>query len=183
MRRASLVLGLAALSGFAAAQKVAPISLGVSAGAYFLTDSKMRDVFGNTVLTFGVTTASLHRPEAGKLAVNYNVITGRKDDSLFVMVPVTLGYEYHFGGDTSGYVQKTSNTLPYARIEAGAAYYDVAIHDGGNDQSFKAGGAFGGAEIGVVFNDRIGVNARYNLAQERFGVNLSGFSVGLTYIF
>ena len=174
MRRASLALGLLAFASAAMAQDSA--KLGVSVNAYYITESKLRDVFGNPAVTYGLNLSAINRPQANKLSYAYNPIAARKGNSNFFLLPVTVGYELQFA-------DRQASTLPYVRAEAGYAYYDVAIHDNGWNQSFKAGGFVGAVEAGMVFNKSIALKARYNLFQERFGVNLSGIELGVVYNF
>lgn len=174
MRRASIALGLLALASAAMAQDSA--RLGVSVNAYYISDSKLRDVFGNPAITYGLNLSAINRPQANRLTYAYNPIAAQKGDSKFFMLPVTIGYELQFA-------ERRASTLPYVRAEAGYSYYDIAIHDNGWNQSFKAGGFVGAVEAGVVFNRSIALKARYNLFQERFGVNMSGAELGLVYNF
>lgn len=175
MRRASLALGLLAIASAAMGQAQSA-QVGASVNAYFLTQKKMRDVFGDPALTYGLNLSSLTRPQANKPTFAYNPIAASKGDSRFFLLPVTIGYELQFA-------DRGSNMVPYLRGEGGYAYYDVAIHDNGIDQSFKAGGFVAAVEAGIVMNKSIGLKARYNLFQDRFGVNLSGLELGLVYNF
>lgn len=176
MRRASLAFALLALAPAALAQANQTARLGLSVNAYYFTEGRVRDALGEPALTYGLSAASLNRPRENKLSFAYNIVSAAKDDSRLFLLPVTVGYEKQFA-------PRRSSTLPYARVEAGFAYYDVALHDGDYDKSFKTGGAVGAAEVGVIFNGSLGLKGRYNLFQERFGVDLSGFEVGLTYTF
>ena len=177
MRRASLAFGLLTLAMAAHGQQQQPARFGASVSAYYISDSRLRDAFGNPALTYGVNASALSRPRANKPTFAYNVLTATKGDSKFFLVPFTIGYEKQLGD------RLTAKTLPYARVEAGYAYYDVAIHDGSYNQSFKTGGFTAGAEAGIIFNRSLGLKARYNLFQDRFGVDLSGVQVGVTYNF
>lgn len=176
MRRVSLALGLLALAAVATAQSKTA-RLGASVNAYFFSNSRVSDAFGEPALTYGVNLASLNRPQENKPSFAYNIISANRNDSKLFLLPFTVGYEKQFAD------RNAAKLLPYARIEAGVAYYDVAIHNGGYDKSFKTGGAVGAAEIGLVFNKSVAVKARYNVFQERSGVNLSGAEFGLTYSF
>jgi hypothetical protein len=175
MRRASIALGMIALASVAMGQSQST-QAGVSANAYFLTQKKMRDVFGDPALTYGLNLSGLTRPQANRPTLAYNPIAASKGDSRFFLLPLTIGYEIQL-------TDRNSNMVPYGRIEGGYAYYDVAIHDSGIDQSFKAGGFVAAVEAGLVMNKSIGLKARYNLFQDRFGVNLSGLELGLVYNF
>lgn len=175
MRRASLALGLLALASAGMAQSQSA-SAGVSVNAYYITQSKLKDVFGNPAITYGLNLSGLTRPQANKPTFAYNPITASKDSSRFFLLPVTIGYETQFA-------DRGANVVPYIREEVGYAYYDVAIHNNGIDESFKAGGYVAAVEAGLVLNKSIGLKARYNLFQDRFGINLSGLELGVVYNF
>ena len=176
MRRLSLALGLIVLASAASAQSQ-KARIGASVNAYFFSDSHVREAFGDPALTYGVNLASLNRPQENKPTFAYNIISAAKGDSALFLLPFTIGYEKQFAD------RKTANFLPYARIEGGVAYYDVAIHNDNWDRSFKTFGGVAAAEIGVVLNKAVAIKARYNLFQDRSGVKLSGAEVGLTYSF
>ncbi len=175
MRRAPFAFGLLVLASAAMAQ-TPTASLGVSVNAYYLDSAKLRSAFGDPAITYGVNLSAVNRPQANKPTFAYNIVTATKGDNKFFLLPATIGYEVQFA-------DRSANVLPYARVEGGYAYYDVAIHHDDFDKSFKAGGFAGAVEAGLVFNKAIAVKARYNLFQERFGVNLSGLEVGLVYTF
>lgn len=174
MRRASLALALLATAPFAAAQ-ASNIQLGASVNAYFFGDSKLRNAFGNPSLTYGANLTTLNRPSANKLTFAYDLIVADRNDNRLFVLPLTVGYEKQFTSTDSSF-------LPYVRIDAGAAYYDVALHHD-EDISFKSWGAVGGIEAGIVFNKTVGLKARYYLFQGREGINFSGVEIGLVYNF
>ncbi len=176
MRRLPLILGLAALAAAASAQDQ-KARLGVSVNAYYFNEGRVRDALGEPAITFGVNLAALNRPQENKPSFAYNIITASKGDSTLFLLPFTVGYEKQFAN------RREAKVLPYARVEAGIAYYDVALHRGGFDKSFKAGGYTAAAEVGLVLNKNLAIKGRYNLFQERSGIDLSGVEVGLTYNF
>lgn len=176
MRRAPLALALLAAAPFAAAQ-ASNVQIGANVNAYFFADGKLRNAFGNPALTYGANLTALNRPSANKLTFAYDIITADRGDSRLFVLPFTVGYEKQFAD------AKTANVLPYFRVEGGVSYYDVALHDGGNDIAYKSYGGVGGAEVGLVFSKTLAVKAKYYIFQGREGVNFSGFQVGLTYNF
>ena len=175
MRRVPLALALLAAAPFAAAQ-ASNVRLGASVNGYFFADSKLRDAFGNPALTYGVNLSTINRPSANRLTFAYDIITADRGDSRIFVLPFTVGYEKQFA-------DRNASLLPYFRVDAGVSYYDIALHDGGQDTSFKSWGGVGGAEVGVVFNKTVALKAKYYLFQSREGISFSGFEVGLVYNF
>ena len=174
MRRLLPVFGLLALVPLAAAQ-ASNVRLGVSVNSYLFADSRLRNAFGNPALTYGANLTEITGPRADKFGFAYDFITASKGDSQLFVVPLTLGL-------TRVFADKQASTIPYARIAAGGAYYDVAVHDGDYNKSFKTFGAVASAEAGIVFNRVVGLKAKYFVFQNR-GVPLSGIQIGLVYNF
>ena len=175
MRRAPLALVPLAFASLAGAQQKTARA-GASLSTYFFADKRISQALGDPAITYGASLSEIKRPQAGKLAFAYDIISAKRSGSTLFLLPVSVGIEKQFG-DSQG------KAVPYARIEAGAAYYDVAIHNGGYDRSFKTGGAVGAAEIGFVLNQTFSLKAKYYLFQDRFGVNLSGAQFGVVYNF
>ena len=174
MRRAFLVLAPLALASVACAQQKTA-RLGASVNAYFFSDEKVRSALGDPALTYGANLSSISRPRANKLSFAYDIISASRDGSTLFVLPLTAGYEKQFG-------DRAQKLVPYARLEGGVAYYDVAIHNGDYDKSFKSYGAVGAAEVGVVLNRTLSLKAKYYLFQNR-GVGLSGAQLGVVYNF
>lgn len=174
MRRVPLALVLLASASAASAQ-LSNVSLGVSVNGYFFADSRLRNVFGNPALTYGANLAEISAPKGNKLSFAYDFISASRDDSNLYIIPLTLGYAKSFGDEDA-------KLVPYFRLAAGGAYYDVGIHNDGIDRGFKTFGGVGKAEVGLVFSKTIALKANYYLFQNR-GVPLSGFEIGLVYNF
>ena len=174
MRRLLPLLGLLALAPLAAAQ-ASNVRLGVSVNGYFFTDHRLRNAFGNPALAYGANLTEITGPTGSRSGLAYDFITASKGDSQLFVVPLTFGL-------TRVFADKQATTIPYARLAAGGAYYDVAVHDGDYNRSFKTFGAVATAEAGIVFNRVVGLKAKYFVFQNR-GVPLSGFQIGLVYNF
>ena len=95
---------------------------------------------------------------------------------MFVL-PLTYGYEYHFGADDS--VQY----LPYVRPFAGLAYYDYSITDfaSGQHSSAKQLGATYGVEGGIIIGHKLKVSAAYNYFTQAGGFSFNGLTLSATY--
>lgn len=174
MRREPLALALLALASLASAQ-LSNVRLGVSVSGYFFADARLRRAFGNPTLAYGANLTEVTAPKGDKLSFAYDLVSASRDDNTLLIVPLTIGYAKLFA-------PKDSNFIPYVRVGAGGAYYDVSIHNGDIDRGFKTFGAVGTAQVGVVFNKSVGLKADYFLFQNR-GVPLSGFQIGLVYNF
>jgi hypothetical protein len=149
------------------------VGLGVRAGIFMPTDSFIRDSFGDSIFTFGIGGVNA-RPSAGSLTPEIDFITADKNGNRLFIGSLTYGYEFHFGDD------RQATTVPYARVFGGAAYFDYGINTAGGRRSSQRVGLNYGAELGVVFNNRIRLAARYNGFSEQDGFNFNGFNLSAT---
>ena len=117
MRRLLPLLGLLALAPLAAAQ-ASNVRLGVSVNGYFFTDHRLRNAFGNPALAYGANLTEITGPTGSRSGLAYDFITASKGDSLLFVVLLTFGL-------TRVFADKQATTIPYARLAAGGAYYDV----------------------------------------------------------
>jgi hypothetical protein len=170
-------LGCAATATYA--QSADQVLLGVTAGWYLPTGSALRNAFGSQIFTIGLTPVATGRPSSGSITPSFNIIGADKDGSNFLLVPVTLGYEYHFNNDTD------ATTVPYARLEAGISYYNFSIDEGGptNVEGNSRFGWVGDAELGVSLGKTIKLSAKYYLFEQESGIDFSGFELGVTFGF
>ena len=175
MKRLLALMAFGLAAGVAMGQTNNQISLGVSAGLYFPTGSEIRDAFGDSIFTIGLTPVASSRPTAGQLTPSVSIIGADKDGSNFLLVPITLGYEMHFGNPYKDQV------LPFARIEGGLAYYNYAVNVPGGRSSGSEVGLVGDAELGLQISKSITISAKYYLFQEEGGLNFNGLELGLTF--
>jgi hypothetical protein len=177
MRKFLALAVLGCLAPLTYAQSTNSIELGVTAGWYLPTGSALRNAFGSQIFTIGITPVAVGRPSSGTITPSFNIIGADKSGSNFLLVPVTLGYEYHFGSDDSD-----STTVPYARIEAGGAYYNYSIDEGGpSNVDGSRIGYVADAELGVTITKTIKLSAKYYLFQKEGGIDFSGFELGVTF--
>lgn len=175
---ALVALGCAATASYG--QNINQIELGATAGWYIPTGGILRDAFGAQIFTIGLTPVATSRPSSGSLTPSFNIIGADKNGSKFLLIPVTLGYEYHFTGDDNN----TSSTIPYARLEGGAAYYNYDIQTGpGTSASASRFGWVADAELGLMLNKTIHVSAKYYIFQQQSGIDFNGFQLGVTFGF
>jgi hypothetical protein len=158
-------------------QSADQLMLGINAGWYLPTGSIIKRALGAQIFTIGLTPIPTTRPSSGSVTPSFNIIGADKDGSNFLLVPVTLGYEYHFTNDD------TATTVPYARIEGGFSYYKYSINEGGPSNVDGNGrfGYVGDAELGLSLNKTIRLNAKYYLFEKESGIDFSGLQLGVTF--
>lgn len=154
--------------------------LGVELGVYLPQDSLIRDRFGSSLLRVGVGYLANRRSLARKFTPEFGLISANNNGNRLLIIPVTLGYEFHFTrpGD------EEQNTIPYARLAAGLAYYDYDVSTGpGTRARSRRIAPTGTLEGGLIIGDNLRLSARYYLFSETDGLNFSGLQFSLTYGF
>jgi len=177
MKKLVALVSLGLLAGVAMGQSnLDQIYLGVSAGLYFPTGSTVRNAFGDSIFTIGLTPVIPGLPKTGALTPSIELIGADKDGSNFLLVPLTLGYQYNFVSD----LQKNT-VVPYGRLEAGLAYYNFSVHTPGGTDSGSEVGYVGAAELGLQVSKTITISAKYYLFQQERGLNFNGLQLDLTF--
>ncbi len=166
---ASLVI---AISAIASAQK-SSIGLGLEAGFYFPTGSILRDAFGSAIPHFGIGFVGTDRPRSGSLAPEVDIIGATKNGNRFLLIPVTVGYEQHFGDNPE--------SIPYARASIGGAYYNYDIETSpGVEANSSRFGLAGGVEVGIILSHRVRLAAKYAIFGRQDGIDFNGLQLTAT---
>ena len=148
-------------------------SVGVKAGIFMPSDKFIQDVFGKSILTYGLGSVAPHRPTAGTLTPELDFVSASKDGNKLFIGSFTYGYEYHFADDKS-------NTVPYARVFGGASYFDYGINTVNGRQASKRIGTNFGGEVGIVLGGRLRIAPRYNAYNKQDDFNFNGFNLSAT---
>ncbi len=151
--------------------------LGVEVGAYFPTDSVIKNVFGSTLPRFGLNFINNNQPNKFKPQFNFAVIGASRDGNRFLAVPVTVGVGQQFG-------VPGSSTRPYYRVGAGAAYLDYSIDPSGSNRITNNRVSFtANAEVGILLSERIRLSAAYNYFSKADDFDFSGYELKLSFLF
>jgi hypothetical protein len=152
--------------------------VGLEAGAYFPTDTTIRNVFGSTLPRVGINFINNAQPDKMKPSVNFAVIGASKNGNRFLAIPITLGIGKQYGAVGAG-------ARPYWRAGAGAAYFDYSI-DATNSGTPVAARKFGFTavgEVGILLSDRIRLSASYNYFSKQDDFNFSGWDLKVSFLF
>ena len=177
-RRTTLLLvaltlvATALLPAAAAAQREAP-RVGLRGGAYFPVDRDVRGAFPDVLPLLGVAVMAPLRPGRTQLYPNIEAIGARSGRNRFFILPLTFVVERQGSG------RPNRTLVPYARAEAGVAYFDYRIGVGADTLRARRGGAAGGVEVGMVFTRHFRTSARYRAFQQMDGLDFSGAEVGV----
>jgi hypothetical protein len=176
---ALLALSCAAVIAVGQSDSNTQLEIGATVGLYMPSSSTIRNAFSDTIFTWGISPVAFGRPPAGKITPSINLIAASENGSSFFLIPVTAGYEYHFG-ETAG---KQTTILPFARIEAGLAYMNFAVNTPGGRADGSEVGLTGDVELGVQISQSVTLSARYYLFQQENGLSFNGLQLGLTFGF
>jgi hypothetical protein len=149
------------------------IGLGVVVGDFLPSSTTISHAFGSNILTYGLSPVAFGRPNTSGLTPNISVIAADQNGSNFLIVPLTMGYEYHFG-------DSSSSTVPYARIDGGLAYFSFSVNTPGGTVTGNDLGEVADAELGVEFAKSLRLSAKYSIFSEEHGLSFNGLQIGLT---
>jgi hypothetical protein len=152
--------------------------LGLEAGAYFPTDTVIRNVFGSTLPRIGLNFINNSAPEKMKPSFNFAVISANKDGNRFLAIPFTVGLGKQYGSLGTG-------MRPYWRVGAGVAYFDYSIDPsgGGIPTAARRFGFTAVGEVGMLVSDRVRLSASYNYFSKQDDFNFSGFDLKISFLF
>lgn len=166
-----ILAGLVGLTTVATAQDV-KFGLGLSAGAFFPSDAALKDSFGDSWFSFGISPSVVK--ERNGLQMDWDLrITGRDRDGnrIFMMRP-TVGVSVSLG---------FGEAVPYVAARAGIAYLDYAFNVPGGRIDGRRVGPTTNFELGILFSKRLGLSLRYDWISSFDGVEFSGFTLSATY--
>ena len=174
MKKVLFAFGIVCAALPAFSQSTAPrYGIGVSIGDYIPSDTTIRNALGSNIFTIGLSPVAFGRPASGKFTPSFNIIGADQHGSNFLLIPVTLGYEYHLGDDKG-------STVPYARIEAGVAYMNYSIETAGPTINGSRFGGTGDVIVGVEFLKDFRLSAGYYLFTQESGLSFNGLQLNLT---
>jgi|APCry1669188879_1035177.scaffolds.fasta_scaffold134656_1 hypothetical protein len=147
---------------------------GPSVSLYYPIGSTLKNAFSSQILSFGFGPVDAVSSSQGRFRTGVNFITASDHGNKMLLIPLSGIYERDFNPNES-------STHPYGRIGAGVTYYDYSFRSGLKKYSNKALGASGFAELGVNISGRLNIYGRYNVFDQKDGVNFNGWSVGISY--
>lgn len=148
--------------------------LGPQAGVYLPTSSFLRDKLGESWFSFGAGRMNMNQARTRKFGSDFNVTSKRANGNALFMAAASYGIVSPLG-------DPQATTRPYWAVRGGLSYIDYAISDGLARHSGKRLGYNFNAEIGIIFQDRLSLSARYDFFSQHEGINFNGFSINLKY--
>lgn len=147
----------AALLTSAAAQAAGDYNVwNLKAGIFMPTSTEMRDLFGDTWLSMGITPGQKVFTDKWTFGGDIGLIWANRGGNRLLLVPGTVGFSRRF---SSG----KETVVPYAAIRAGVAYYDYSItRPLGPTFTRTKFNTTANAELGLVVSQKLTLGARYD---------------------
>ena len=145
------------------------LRIGFRAGAYFPSDGKVRDVFGDVIPAIGLATVTPVHPNHARFFPMLELLGTRAGKSHFFVLPLTMVMEYQLPAAAG-----RTNNVPFARAEAGVAYFDYRVGRQGTVVRSRRGGGAASLEAGVLVSRSFRVGARYRFLQHFDGYDFGG---------
>lgn len=164
-------LAALAFAGSAQAQSQEKLNVGGQVGVYMPTSGRIRDAFGDSVLNYGISPFSNGQNKSSG-SPNLEFLSANKNGNRLFIGSLTYGYERKFS--------TVGTSTPYARVFAGVAYFDYGIDQIGGRESGKRFGWTSGAEVGLLFVDRLRLSAKYNFYNKVDGFDFNGLTLSAT---
>jgi hypothetical protein len=168
------------------AQQGRPL-IGANIGAYFPTNGKTREVFGNQFLNYGFALGRVQRPGVrGRTAIDFAVITNgnlfRDSDRRAIIIPVGLTYLAPLRELSSSDYSQRYSFLPYYGV-SGNVFGTFIRSDVDGVQNGLRMSYGGSAFIGAALGNNFFTQVRYYLMTEVRGFELSGWNISAGFRF
>lgn len=151
--------------------------LGGKVGLYMPSDGEMRDIFGSSIVVFGVSVDDFSKQaDKWRLTADFDFISGSDGSDKFFAAPVTASVGRVFGSPND-------QARPFVRFGVGAAYFDYSITRPSTGERFssKRIGFGADAEVGLFLGDRIRIAAKYVMFSKVDDFDFSGLQLTATY--
>ena len=146
---------------------------GPEIGFYIPTSDRTRAAFGSTWVNYGLGFRPIGlASKKGLLGFDLNIISTRGSGRRAFLAPVSLIYKRAIGGGN----RPGEGVTPYIGAAAGVLIADLRSDNFGVSSGFRSG--FGGSAIlGITYQTRAYVEARYQLYSKIKGYDLSGLNI------
>ncbi|MCC7103489.1 MAG: hypothetical protein IT206_10475 [Fimbriimonadaceae bacterium] len=164
-----LILAAVFASSFASADTY---GLGLGGGVFYPSSSLVRDLFGSSWVSYGISPASAESSVGGKIAYDLQIFARSRGGNRMFLISPSVGW-------SQGFAKNSRGAVPYLAARIGPAYTDFRIF-GDTERGLIMNTNF---EAGVTVGERLRVFGRYDAFTKRGGVDFSGFSFGASWLF
>lgn len=144
---------------------------GLALGSYTPINDDVKDAFGGTKLRVGLRPLLTDAPKRMRLMYDVSFYSLTKGETEAILIPLTAGLMKGFGQETK--------TQTYAAVNAGVFYGSVDAPTLGISES--GWGFTANLTMGLVYNRRLSLEARYEIMDEFAGFKFNSFSMLAAY--
>jgi hypothetical protein len=160
-------------------------TFGPNVGFFLPSSGKARDAFGNTWTNVGFGAGAVQSASrSGRLSFDLSFINNNRGGGRRAfLVPVGVSYRQAFTATEDEDGEPIPNAItPYYGVSAGLYLASLDSDKYDVDTSLSAGGG-GSVLVGVAFQRRAFLEARYHLVSRIAGFDLSGLNLGAGFRF
>ena len=145
------------------------VPLGLMIGIFSPTDSQVKDLYGSSWIRYGLRPLPINIEQKWRPTIDVSYYTMSHSGNKVKLIPITFGFTRGFGND--------KNVKHYISAHAGGYYGDLdapAIGVSDNGWGFNAN-----ATYGIVLNDRLSLEVRYEMFDKLGGLDFNALTYSL----
>ncbi|HXH60997.1 MAG TPA: hypothetical protein VNI20_06525 [Fimbriimonadaceae bacterium] len=146
---------------------------GPQVGVFLPSNKGLRNALGDSWFSFGAGRIRGYDLDKYKIAYDWQAVNQRKNGNNVFILTGSIGFVRAFGRDGD-------STIPYAALRGGLAYLDYSIDTPSGHQAGKRASLNANAALGINFNHRINLEARYDMWNSFDGITFNGLTIALT---
>lgn len=147
----------------------AKLHFGPSVGLFYPTSGKVKDTFGGNWTRFGLRPFLTEVPERWRFMFDFSYYAMDDGTDKATLIPITAGF-------MKGLSQH-KDMLTYVALNAGPYYANVDAPTVGVDKT--GWGLNANTTLGIIFNQRWSLEARYEFMDDFAGFDFSAFSISV----
>lgn len=147
---------------------------GPQVGLFYPQSTVLKDALGESWLSFGASRIRVFELNQRKVAHDWQAVSQRDNGNSIFILTGSLGWVMPMS-------EPGASTEPYFSVRGGLAYIDYAVDTTSGRESGKRIGGNVNASIGILFNKRLNLEARYDWWSEFDGLKFNGLTLSAKY--
>jgi hypothetical protein len=154
--------------------------VGIDAGIYLPTQSRLTDIFGKAVYKLGLDLGTREKILNGRFTPSISLISAHKDGNDFYLGQLLGTYQVRLAPPSEW--AKGLTVEPYGSFGLGLAYADYSITDRTNvHYGAKHILPTGQGQVGLLVGHRLRISASYDFFSSIDSFNFNGFALSVAY--
>ena len=145
---------------------------GLMIGLYNPIDSEVKDIFGSSWIRYGLRPLPKDLPERWRPHFDVSFYSMSHNNDNVMLIPITVGV-------LKGIGDQDKDTRMYMAVNAGPYYADLNAPSVGKSKT--GWGINSNATVGLLFKDRLSVEARYEYMNDFAGLDFSAFTLSAAF--